>query len=109
MLFMNEYDIQTLRVRYALHPVLGPATRFLDEFKDEVNAHSDGWPYWSAPVKAAKQLIALIQSHTVVYRPVADRPITADDVRKAIAPIKAFMTRRGKAAGMTLPELEEMP
>lgn len=94
MIFMNEYDIDYACQRYAAHPVLGPATRFLSHFKDEVNAHSDGWPYWSAPVKSAAKLMALIQQGTA----------TDAEVRKALGPIRSFMTRRGIKAGMTLPK-----
>ena len=81
--------------RYANHPVLGPATTFLSEFKDEVDNHSDGWAYWKAPLQAAAQLMTLIQSGK------ADVP----SLTKAMAPIKAFMTRKGLAAGMTMPKL----
>ncbi len=95
MRFMNEYDIEDSVARYRSHAVLGPATRFLNAYKDEVNAHSDGWPYWSAPVKAAAKLIELIEKGAA----------TEQELAKALSPIKAFMTRRGKAAGMVLPQV----
>jgi hypothetical protein len=93
--FMNEYDIDTAVLRHARHPVLGPAARFLDAFKDEVNAHSDGWPYWSAPVRSAAKLMTLIERGDA----------TPADLTKALAPIKGFMTRRGLKAGMVLPKV----
>lgn len=95
MMFMNEWEIEEYRERLARHPVLGPATHFLYEFMREVNRHSDGWPYWSQPVTAAKQLMVLIQNGDA----------TAVQVKTALRPIKAFMTRRGTAAGMTLPTM----
>lgn len=96
MMFQNEYEIARNMDRFATHPALGPATRFLHAFMCEVNAHSDGWPYWCPPVHAAAKLMTLINTGNA----------TAADVRKAIGPIRAFMTRRGTAAGMTLPTLE---
>lgn len=96
MIFMNEWDIAESVVRFARHPVLGPATRFLQCYRDEVNRVSDGWPYWSPPVKAAAHLITLIQRGDASHA----------EVRRALGPIKAFMTRRGNVAGMVLPTLE---
>lgn len=93
MKFMNEWEIANNVERYRDHPVLGPAARFLAAYRDEVNAHSDGWPYWSAPVKAAAKLMTLIEAGHA----------TEGELRHALSPIKAFMTRRGTAAGMTLP------
>lgn len=101
MHYMNEYEIKEA-VRYFQHdPVLGPAARFLEHYKNEVNRHSDGWPYWSAPVHAAKQLIVLLETHRALGW--HDAPATHSEVRKALTPIKAFMTRRGTAAGMQMP------
>lgn len=98
MRFMNEWDIELAVKRWASHPVLGPATRFLNAFKDEVNAHSDGWPYWAPAAKSAAKLMALIEDR--------GEAATAAELRAALAPVKAFMTRRGRAAGMSLPALE---
>ena len=60
MKFMNTWDIDEAVARFPGHPVLGKATRFLARFRDEVDAHSDGWAYWAAPVRAAAKLIAMI-------------------------------------------------
>src|SRR5437764_8567397 len=83
VLFMNEWEINQARDRYRNHPVLRKATQFLSDYRDQVNAHSDGWPYWSVAVHAARQLIALIQ-----------HPDTATDqaFRKSLAPIQSFYT-----------------
>ena len=90
MKFMNEWEIEEHVRRHRAHPVLGRAARFLHLYMREVNAHSDGWPYWSAPVKAAAKLMTLIESEDA----------TINEVVKALAPIKGFMTRRGHHAGM---------
>lgn len=107
MKFMNEYDIEDAVRKFDADPVLGPAARFLDAYKNEVNAHSDGWPYWSAPVKAAGKLIELLDGHRMsgmgAY-PRLPRPTEAD-IKRTLTPIKVFMTKRGTAVGMVFPEL----
>lgn len=77
MMFMNEGDIEFSVERHRNHPALGPATRFLLAYMHEVNAHSDGWPYWSAPVKAAAKLMTVIKTGDAA---------TVADARKALAP-----------------------
>jgi hypothetical protein len=96
MLFMNEWEIDEAVHRHRGHPVLSRATRFLSEFRNEVNSHSDGWPYWPLPAHAAKQLMALIR-----------HPETVDEdrFRVALAPIRSFYTRRGYAVGMKFPDV----
>jgi hypothetical protein len=92
-MFYNDYDIENAVRRHASHLVLGRATRFLRQFADEANSHSDGWHSWPAPCRAAQQLIELIhRGHA-----------TDGDLKRALAPIKSFYTRRGNAAGMRWP------
>lgn len=96
-MWMNEYEIDEAVSTLRNHPVLGDAARFLRDFKDEVNSHSDGWPYWRLPPRAAGQLMTVLHTDP--------ETVTPADVRKALGPIKSFMTRRGNAAGMTMPRL----
>lgn len=109
MLFMNEFEIGEALDRYGSHPVLGKAARFLARYREQVNQHSDGWPYWSAPVRAAAKLMTLLQdANKAGYQPYASdytEPSEAD-LRAALRPIRAFYTRRGYAAGMVFPELD---
>jgi hypothetical protein len=102
MLFMNEYEINAAVDRFSNHPVLSKATKFLAKFRDEVNANSDGWPYWSRPVVSAKKLM------TIIMHP---EQATEQSLKAAITPIKAFYTRHGAKAGMLFPKgiLEEPP
>ena len=102
MLFMNEYEINAAVDRFSNHPVLSKATKFLAKFRDEVNANSDGWPYWSRPVVSAKKLM------TIIMHP---EQATEQSLKAAITPIKAFYTRHGAKAGMPFPKgiLEEPP
>jgi hypothetical protein len=96
MLFMNEGEIDQAKERFKNHPVLGRATRILEAFKDKVNASSDGWCYWKAPLQAAKKLIEFIQSHNNFGpRALADEPPAPSEalLKKALTPIKAFCTK----------------
>jgi hypothetical protein len=104
--FMNDYDIDDAVMLLNNDPVLGKAVRFLAAFKDEVNSHSDGWAYWRQPVAAAGQLMTLIEAG-VNKRRGRQSDVVVDDraIAKAMGPIKSFMTRRGLAAGMTMPKL----
>lgn len=93
MLYMNDYDIFQAQQR-ANTPVLRKAVQFLAAFKEQVDANSDGWAYWHAPVAAAKKLMELIQGKV---------PATEANFKAAMTPIKSFYTKRGNAAGMQMP------
>jgi hypothetical protein len=104
--WMNRYEIEEARDRFADDPILGPVTTFLYEFMEEVNDVSDGWHSWPLPARAASQLMDLIEGAWPSYHGAHDvSPVTIQQVAKAMAPIKAFMTRRGLKAGMTMPSL----
>jgi hypothetical protein len=105
LLYMNDYDIELAKQVLSGDPVLGPAVRFLEAFKEEVDSHSDGWAYWHAPVAAAAKLMTLIQDGVKARRESRKHTVTLQDISKAMSPIKAFMTRRGLAAGMQMPKL----
>jgi hypothetical protein len=111
-IFMNEYDIDDAMQTLNDDPVLGKAVRFLRDFRDEVNSHSDGWAYWRAPVAAAGQLMTLIKTGMDIRRGrggIDPQQITDQMVAKAMGPIKSFMTRKGLAAGMQMPKLAFTP
>lgn len=99
MLFANEYEIQDWAIRYADHLILGCAARTLKSLMDAVNSCSDGWPYWSAPVKSASKLMTLLnEADRERRRGVTPRP-TESDLQIAYRPIKAFHTRYGARYG----------
>jgi hypothetical protein len=95
MLYLNDYEIAVAVTRFERHPVLGPAARFLNQFRNEVNAHSDGWAYWRQPVRAAAKLMTMIQH--------PEQEPTEAALTAALSPIKAFYTRHGNHAGMDYP------
>jgi hypothetical protein len=99
MLYMNTWEIAESKDRHKSHPVLSRAANFLARFEEEVNAHSDGWAYWSAPVKAARKLQELVSTR-------GESPVTEAQLTSAISPIRSFYTRIGYAVGMTFPGSE---
>jgi len=105
--WMNDYEIQDAQRRFAQDPIIGPVCNFLAAFADEVNSNSDGWHSWPLPAHAASSLMGLVQKAKDNSRNSmpGQVPVTVEDVKKAMAPIKAFMTRRGLKAGMVMPSL----
>lgn len=97
MRFMNHWDIDERASQYAEHELLGPATRTLRNLRDAADANSDGWHSWPKPAHAANRLMTLIERDgTAQYRFDDVRAdVTAAELRKAYAPIKAFRTRSG--------------
>lgn len=108
-MWMNEMDIDQAVERFKAHPVLGKYARFLSAFRDEVNAHSDGWAYWKAPAKAADRLMTLMNGHLfsgMGAYPRMQEPSEAE-FKKTLTPIKAFYAKYGTKAGMKFPALDE--
>lgn len=94
---MNQWEIEERAVHFANHPVLGEATRFLNDYKDVINANSDGWAYWSIATDAAKKLVELVYEGTRpehLLRRDEIKRFTQADVKKAVIPIKSFCTRK---------------
>lgn len=92
-LFMNENEIDFAVARYAGYPVLSKAARLLSAYRHEVNRKSDGWPYWGH--KAAAKLMALIYNAEARERSGHPADVTDAEVRRCVAPIKSFCTKRG--------------
>lgn len=86
---MNEYDITDAVRRWSYDPVLGPAARTLQNLRDAVNRHSDGWPYWQAPRKASKLLQAL------VTEPPKSRDAQREAYKRALTQLRRFRTKQG--------------
>lgn len=84
MLFMNTWEVDEAKTKHASHPILAKATQLLADLRDLTNEVSDGWCYWPAPVRAAKLLMQMIQEN---------RDPGKNDLKRAVAPIKAFVTR----------------
>lgn len=107
MVWMNEWEIEEAADRYRNHPVLGPATKTLLSLVEVVNRNSDGWPYWRLPSGAAAQVMAMIERDgTARYRFDETRAdATAEELRRAYAPLKAFRTKTGLQFPLHEPEV----
>ncbi|MDQ3276460.1 MAG: hypothetical protein M3Q39_15905 [Actinomycetota bacterium] len=100
---MNDWDIAEAVDQYADEPVMGPAVHTIANLAEWANHNSDGWHSWPKPARAANKLMELIERQQKVDRegdwhiPAGGPtpPVTAAEVRKALAPIKAFRTRQG--------------
>jgi hypothetical protein len=107
--WLNEHEIDNAVRQFSDHPVLGPAARYLSDYRDLINANSDGWPYWNAGTNPAGNLSRLIADARMaeygVGRTIYVEP-TLKDVLAAITPIKSFITRyNNKYAQSTKPAL----
>jgi hypothetical protein len=104
MRFMNDYDIARAQARHGEHPVLGPALETLGNLVVWTNCNSDGWAYWPKPCRAAARAIELIESTTTTANELRQRHDASDaEVKAALQPIKAFLTRQGVRPESVLP------
>ena len=93
-MFMNEYEID--HAATVLQGETGRYARYLRDYKDTINANSDGWPYWSAGWKAAVKLGGLVSTAMDVSngrKPDSAMP-SAEALAAACRPIKSLCTRR---------------
>ena len=102
-MFLNEFDADHAVSRYCGHPILGPATSTLAELIDWTNENSDGWAYWPKPSRAARKLQELIGTGREYYDDPSRASVTADDLKRAYTPIRAFATKHGATLTFHLP------
>jgi hypothetical protein len=98
MRFMNEYDIRDAHFRYLSAETMNRlrVTRTVWRLAQWADANGDGWHSWPAPCRAAAKAIALIEGGTWAEREALEETDATDaEVRAALSPIKAFLTRQG--------------
>lgn len=104
--WLNEYEIDEASRLFANDPVLGPAAKTLARYRDMINAHSDGWPYWRAGTAPAADLCDILyKARLRIYGAGFDqlKSATQEDVAKAVRRIRSFVTKRRETfAGETL-------
>lgn len=102
-MWMNEYEVDEAVDRFHRTgtPNLLAAAQALQALVDWTNENSDGWPYWQKPARAARRLMELLQS-VDRWEP---QDVLAADVRAAVKPIRAFLTRQGASATEVLGEV----
>lgn len=96
MLFMNEYDLSYARRRFtqASKPNRLALVMVVDQLRHWADSNSDGWAYWPAPRLSARKAMVLVQSTTNAANDRQEETDATDaEVRAAVAPIKAFLTR----------------
>jgi len=100
MMVLNEWEVEEMERRYYgsdIEPNMARATRALARFVTWTNDHSDGWPYWPKPSRAARRLMEDI------YRAHMDcRDLTPREVTMGLRSVKAFLTRQGADAASVL-------
>lgn len=96
-MWMNEMDLDNLvyNCRDMRRPVLRRAAHILSQLRDWTNANSDGWCYWQAPSRAASKMMTLAQGiQPDGWRSSTDdTDMTEADFKKALTPIKSFLTK----------------
>jgi hypothetical protein len=90
---MNEHEIRLWASRNHACPNVRRGIKLLLRLMESVNAQSDGWAYWEAPRKAAKNLEELLKTAGNPFHDTQGK-ITAAQLRKAVAPIRAMVTRQ---------------
>jgi hypothetical protein len=96
MTWMNEYEIEEALRYTAINelPNLRRGAEVLSALKEWTNDHSDGWPYWQKPARAANKLMDHLQT-AMRKRWGEEEDITDAELKAALSPIKAFLTRQG--------------
>lgn len=76
-------------------PNVRKGIRLLLKLIEATNAQSDGWHSWPAPSNAAQKLQELLKTAGNLNYGTSGK-ITADQLKKAVAPIRAMVTRQAK-------------
>lgn len=97
MTWMNEYEINEIERMFSPEefPNLSKGAEHLSQLRHWVNGHSDGWPYWGPPAKAAGKLMTVLQDARDTRWSLLD-DISDDQLKKLIAPVEKFLTARGE-------------
>ena len=97
MKFVNAYEIRDLNMSWGANSNnIGRAVRLLAAVAEHANENSDGWHSWPKPCRACRSLIELLDrcgALRVTWGGTAPAQPTDEELRKAIAPIRAFYTR----------------
>ena len=104
MKFINTYQIDDLVRSGRGGDIFRKAVRLLADLRDLADAISDGWHSWPKPARAANRLVELVETHQPSPRNGwrATEPTPAE-LKKAVVPIKSFITRNAKVlVGRTL-------
>lgn len=96
MSWMNRYEIEEALRWTDEGSNAESGARTLYRLMRWTDNHSDGWPYWQKPSKAATRLMDALQKVKESGRRDGDYvDITEAELKAYYRPIKAFLTRQG--------------
>lgn len=95
MTWMNRWEVAEAieQLDADVVPNAARGARILDRLMRWTDENSDGWPYWQKPSKAAAKLMAFVKT-AVDSGYHDDWDMTEAELRSALTPIKAFLTRQ---------------
>ena len=104
MAWMNEYEIESAMDRFDEEEQanLLRGARVLYRLMRWTDSHSDGWAYWPKPARAATRLMNLLQAGEERDRRGDSTDATEADLKAALRPIKAFLTRQGESHSVAI-------
>lgn len=108
-MWMNEPEIdETVEMTAQAAPQFSKYAKYLSDWRDVVNANSDGWAHWKGGTRPAETLMALLQSVKDKIRGrgnfrTDEAPMPTDaQFKKALSAIRAAATKHK----LTAPTLE---
>jgi hypothetical protein len=105
-MWMNEAEIDNaLEIIEAHAPQFYKYAKFLSDWRDVVNANSDGWAYWRAGTSCADALSAHVSAVVTKLRGHSQAFPTEAEFKTSLRPIRATATKRELKA----PELVDGP
>ena len=117
MMFMSEHEVENIvhRIDPDDTPNLAAGAQVLSTLVDWANENSDGWPYWTKPCRAARNLMEILheRDYAIMFgqdregRPLTD--VSAAELTKALRPIKTFLTTQNINWNADLPWAAVLP
>ena len=92
---MNQIEIEWAANRSHACPNVRKGIQLLLRLMIAVNAQSDGWAFWHAPSHACQKLEDLLKTAGNLQAGTRGK-ISDTDLKKAITPIRAMVTRQKK-------------
>ena len=117
MMFMSEHEVENIEHRIDPDdtPNLAAGAQVLSTLVGWANENSDGWPYWTKPCRAARNLMEILheRDYAIMFgqdregRPLTD--VSAAELTKALRPIKTFLTTQNINWNADLPWAAVLP
>ncbi len=97
-MFMNSNEVEiAARIASREENDMPNATRaamVLYRLMTWTNQNSDGWPYWAKPSNASQKLQRIVSDRFKTFGRSLEEDITPAELRSALSPVKAFLTRQ---------------